>query len=229
MSDTNRVLPLFFSLDIERLKSDLEICLNGEWRAHFNTRDYSGNWSSISLRSPSGNETDILPVQSETGYRDTPLLEKCIYFREVLNLFECEIEAVRLLKLAPGAEIKTHRDAQTGYQYGFFRLHVPIMTNENVWFEVDGQPLQMKESECWYADFTLPHAAKNEGDADRIHLVIDCRRNVWTDKLFRSAGYDFNAENTSSETNAMIIEQLEGLNTPAARELIMEISGSIKG
>jgi quercetin dioxygenase-like cupin family protein len=232
MSDANRLIQLLFPLDPERLKSDLEICLGREWRAHFNSRDYTGNWSSISLRSASGNESDILPIQTEGGYRDTPLLDKCGYFREILRLFDCEIEGARLLNLAPGAEIKTHADAQTGYQHGFFRLHIPVVTNEKVWFEIDGRPLQMKEGQCWYADFSLPHAAKNDGETDRIHLVIDCRRNDWTDELFKSAGYDFvaekNAQAVPAETQAAMIKQLEMINTPTSRKLIRELIGSLE-
>jgi hypothetical protein len=37
----------------------------------------------------------------------------------------------------------------------------------------------MKEGECWYLNFNLPHRVKNSGTADRIHLVIDCVVNDW--------------------------------------------------
>ena len=37
----------------------------------------------------------------------------------------------------------------------------------------------MAEGECWYLNFSLPHKVANNGDKDRIHLVVDCMLNHW--------------------------------------------------
>ena len=177
-----------FSYEKQKLVTDLGICQQADWLIHFNQNDFTGRWSSFALRSISGSELDILATPNAT-YQATKTLDKCIYFKEIVDSFECEKEAIRLLSLSPDSYIKEHRDSAAGYEDGFFRIHVPIQTNEKVIFRVNGNILPMREGECWYANFNLPHFVSNEGKNDRIHLVIDCLRNDWSDKLFDMIGY----------------------------------------
>ncbi|WP_339705616.1 aspartyl/asparaginyl beta-hydroxylase domain-containing protein [Algoriphagus aquimarinus] len=37
----------------------------------------------------------------------------------------------------------------------------------------------MKEGECWYLRLSDPHRVLNEGETDRIHLVMDLKVNDW--------------------------------------------------
>src|SRR5690606_1308503 len=104
----------------------------------------------------------------------TELLQKCAYFKEILNHLKCEKESVRLLCLAPGSEIKEHSDPHLGYEFGWFRLHIPIVTDQKVEFYVNGNSIKMQPGECWYANFHLPHSVKHKGSVNRVHLVIDC-------------------------------------------------------
>ncbi len=160
-------------------------------------------------------------------YRDTPLLEKCPYFKEIVSGFECGLESVRLLALAPGSRIKTHRDRGLAYSQGCFRLHIPILTDPDVEFLVDDEPVTMQAGECWYANFDLPHSVTHHGKTRRIHLVIDGKRNDWTDKLFKKAGYDFAADNASRKiderTRALMIESLKAMGTETALKIIAEL------
>jgi hypothetical protein len=181
-------LQLPFKFDQVRLLHDLQICEKELWMPHYNSAQYEGTWNSISLRSASGQNQDITSF-ANTSYQDTPLLHKCKYFQEIVNLLECDKEAVRLLRLSPKSEIKEHTDNETSYEEGFFRLHIPILTNEAVIFKVNGEIIPMKHGECWYANFQLPHSVVNGGDEARVHLVIDCLRNEWSDLLFAQAGY----------------------------------------
>src|ERR1044072_4299800 len=93
----NSFLKLPFQFDAFRLQRDLEACLALNWNPHFNQNDFSGDWSGIALRSSSGNETDIFSHPGSV-FKDTPLLGACPYFCELLALFECEKETVRLLR-----------------------------------------------------------------------------------------------------------------------------------
>lgn len=43
--------------------------------------------------------------------------------------------------------------------------------------------INMKEGECWYLDIRKPHKAINQGDTNRIHLVVDIKL---TDKVINS-------------------------------------------
>ena len=215
--------------DERRLFDDLKRCQGLVWPTHFNTKDYTGKWSSLSLRSASGSETDIFS-NANAVYHDTPLLSRCGYFREVIDFFECPKETVRLLSLSPGSFIREHRDPDAGYQDGFFRIHIPIQTNPEVVFKLNGKQLPMQPGDCWYADFTLPHFVSNAGEQDRIHLVIDCIRNDWSDHLFREAGYDFEKDKEvylSEDTKRKMISELEHFQTETSRKLITDLKAQL--
>lgn len=218
-------LPL--QLDPARLAADTERCLRSPWVKHVNQQVYRGEWTSIALRSSSGGAADILSVPDAEGYRDTPLLAECPYFRDVVASFACEKESIRLLRLAAGSVIHEHRDPGSSYSDGFFRLHVPITTNDEVRFVVGGVRLMMKPGECWYADFGLPHSVENPGTTDRIHLVIDGRRNPWSDGLFARAGYDFEADARARamdpETRRRVVEALRERGTDIDLKLAAEL------
>lgn len=218
-------IKLPFSYSKSRLQADLTLCQKIDWPLHFNQNDFTGHWSSFSLRSISGNESDILATPNAV-FQDTPTLQKCKYFQEIINQFDCPKEAVRLLSLSPNSYIKEHTDAASGYEDGFFRIHIPIQTNEKVVFRVNGKVLPMQTGECWYANFNLPHYVANDGDCDRIHLVIDCLRNEWSDALFAEIGYDFEAEKKGkydNKTKLLMIEHLSLMKTEAADELIKSL------
>ncbi|TND07563.1 MAG: Aspartyl/Asparaginyl beta-hydroxylase [Bacteroidetes bacterium] len=218
----NTAFRLPFSFEADCLQEELRIALERDWSAHYNSADYAGSWESISLRSMSGKEDDARAFAG-AQFHDTPLLEKLPYIQSVVRHFECPIETVRLLRLAAGSEIKEHRDPEGGYEDGYLRIHIPVQTNEQVTFIVGGENIPMKNGECWYADFNLPHSVKNESGSDRVHLVIDGVRNVWTDDLFRQCGYDFEAgaKKTRPGRDALqrMIDELRLQNTPAALQL----------
>ena len=221
-------LKMPFHFSEEMLLMDLEVCKNYNFTSHFNKNDYSGDWTSISLRSPNGEMHNIfaLPENGEK-YKDTELLQKCTYFKEIIDSFECEKESIRLLNLKPDSDIKEHTDYNLGYEDGIFRIHIPITTNENVHFFINSEEIKMLPATCWYGNFNLKHSVRNEGKTDRIHLVMDCLRNEWSDKLFAKNGYNFEAENTqpeySRETKMQMIEQLKLMDTEISKEMILQL------
>lgn len=227
----NAALLIRKNIDIQKLDNDLRICLNAQWKEHFNSNDYSGSWTVIALRSQSGNAGDILANDSDHPFRDTDLMGKCGYVKALLSEMLFEKETVRLLRLQPGSIVKEHRDMGLGYQFGYFRLHIPLLTDASVEFMVGGNNIPMKQGECWYADFDLPHCVKNESSRERIHLVIDGKRNAWTDEWFADAGYDFEeekrAKDYSLETKRQMIEQLRFIKTAVADEMIKKLEQEI--
>ncbi|MFD2569036.1 aspartyl/asparaginyl beta-hydroxylase domain-containing protein [Spirosoma soli] len=216
-----------FTFDEEALAKDLATCQRLHWQQHFNQKDYSGTWTSISLRSATGRAEDIYAHSANNTFTDTSLLAECSYFRYICDQFLCEKEAIRLLSLAPGSRINEHTDPGTGYPHGMFRVHIPIQTVEAVRFRVAGVDLPMRAGECWYANFHLPHSVQNDGLLERVHLVIDCQRNSWSDEIFRQAGYDFTEEaralDHSPETKRQMLAELSRLDSDAARTLIIQL------
>jgi len=214
--------------DRERLKADLAKVLAHNWTAHYNSAAYSGSWTSIALLSAGGKSGNInaLPNEQEP-VTETEVMEGCAYFREVLNSFECTKTTARLLRLDAGAVINPHRDYCLGYEDGVFRIHIPIITNPEVEFILAGERIVMEEGSCWYIDANEEHSVANKGSADRIHLVIDGNRNDWTDSLFFSMAAEEQFRSSEKETSGLvqqqIIDELERMGTPAAKELLKQM------
>jgi hypothetical protein len=208
---------MFF--DPEKLKNDVYKIIDKNWINHYNTNDYSGKWTSIALMSQNGKSNSIFALPNgEDKLVATEILDSCSYFEEILNSFLFEKTAVRLLKLDVGATVKPHRDNCLGYEDGCFRLHIPIITNSDVEFVLDGNRLIMNEGECWYIDANFIHSVANRGSEDRIHLVIDGLRNEWTDRLFfkEADQNDFvrPATKISEKEKQLMIAELKRMNPP---------------
>lgn len=205
----NNYLKLPLNFDKEKLNHDCQVALKTSWIPHFNSNDYSGSWKAIALRALGGQSENVMPLagnnsEKENTYQFTPLLDKCPYFKSILEDLHYELEAVRLLKLDPGSIIKEHTDRGLGYEAGEFRIHIPIQTNPGVTFFSSGEPFQPQPGECWYLNAGQPHAVENLGKTPRVHLVIDGHQNEWTDELFKKAGYDFESERLKNKFSKKI-------------------------
>ncbi len=177
-------LQLSAHFDAARLQADLDRIVANDFVPHFNTRYYEGDWSAVPLRSIGGAIDQIYPDPTASrAFADTPLLARCPYVRQVLAFFQCPQNSVRFLRLKPGSVVKEHRDYRLSFSDGEVRLHIPVRTNPDVVFHLAGKRVVMKEGECWYNDFTLPHSVNNRGETDRVHLVIDCVVNEWLSEM----------------------------------------------
>jgi gentisate 1,2-dioxygenase len=106
-------------------------------------------------------------------------------------------------------------------------MHIPIVTNPDVEFILDGERIIMNEGECWYIDANFIHSVANKGTEDRIHLVIDGIRNEWTDDLFfKQADKNrfIKPEKTlSDDEKTQIIAELKRMNTEASQKIIDDL------
>src|SRR4051794_17039424 len=175
-------LPLTF--DTRRLHEDLAALDPADWAPHFNQRQYAGDWSGVPIRSTPGAHVPLYPDPTRDDFIDLPVLARLPYVADVLARFACPLGFVRLLRLSAGSQVLEHRDHCLSYEDGEVRLHIPIQTNPGVEFAVEGRAIPMREGECWYINFNLPHRIDNRGTTDRVHLVIDCRVNTWLDGMF---------------------------------------------
>jgi hypothetical protein len=175
-------LQLPLSFDPARLRRDLEALSATPWTAHFVEQNYEGDWSVIPLRCAAGESHPIRMIYSDpmaTVFLDTPFLELCPYFREVIAAFACEVRSVRLMRLTPGSIIKEHSDHDLGVEFGVARVHIPVTTNPDVDFRLNGARVEMKAGNAWYLRLSNPHAVANRGSSDRVHLVLDLVADDW--------------------------------------------------
>ena len=176
-------LPLRF--DSRGLQADVDALAPEDWVPHFNTGCYEGDWSGAALRSVGGVAGRLYPDPNASApFGDTPLLDRCLHARAVLQRFACPLLAVRFLRLGPGSRIREHRDHNLGFEDGEVRIHVPVSSGPGVEFLHDGEPVAMAEGEAWYLDLNRPHAVANGGDRPRIHLVVDCVVDDWLRSQF---------------------------------------------
>lgn len=160
------------------------------WIRHFVPDNYRGDWSVVPLRAPADAVHPIMQITSPPGCIDwveTKYLGACPAILSALDLLECELDAVRLMRLGPGSEIREHRDHDLSAEYGAARLHLPLTTSPDVEFLVNQKPVPMQPGEFWYLRLADPHAVFNRGGGDRVHLVIDVRMNDWLAGMLRKA------------------------------------------
>lgn len=232
--EITKYLKFPMQFDEQRLVEDLSKAMEAQWIPHFNMGGYTGNWKVVSLYAKDGNEQNIFAFSADNAVvSETPLMKECPYFREVLDYFKFPVLSVRLLRLEVGAEIKPHTDHELGYEDGQFRLHIPIVTNPEIEFILDGERLTMLPGECWYTNVNFVHSVANRGTKDRVHLVIDGERNAWTDELFfaQAPESSFEAdreENLSPDTIVRMLEELRSNPQMAGHPIIEELERKLE-
>jgi aspartyl/asparaginyl beta-hydroxylase (cupin superfamily) len=76
-----------------------------------------------------------------------------------------------LVKLSEESDIDPHSDS--GDYLGLVRRHhIPIVTNDRVYFSVGGERKHLRAGECWEINNNRVHSVENRG-GERIHLIID--------------------------------------------------------
>jgi aspartyl/asparaginyl beta-hydroxylase (cupin superfamily) len=71
----------------------------------------------------------------------------------------------------PGTKLITHQDSPDK-----IRVHIPIFTNTQSNWNINGQEYHMEPGWAYLVNTTLPHSVENKGNTDRIHLY----GKVWT-------------------------------------------------
>ncbi|QNP41218.1 aspartyl/asparaginyl beta-hydroxylase domain-containing protein [Lysobacter solisilvae (ex Woo and Kim 2020)] len=79
---------------------------------------------------------------------------------------------VMLARMAPGGVIKPHRDMNPAAKWPH-KIHVPLLTNDQVTFFIDGVGYHFPEGEAVEVSNMAVHAVENAGPTDRIHLIFE--------------------------------------------------------
>lgn len=185
LDDPDRLrLPLRF--DVAALQADLARLEQQDWTAHFVTSNYSGQWDVLPLRAQAGAVHPVMMIYSDptvSDWVDTPVLAHAPALAAAIAAFRCPVEAARLMRLTPGSAIHEHRDHDLDAAEGRARIHVPVTSNPDVEFLLNGTAVTMQPGEAWYLRLADPHSVRNDGASDRVHLVIDVRVNGWLEGM----------------------------------------------
>lgn len=127
---------------------------------------------------------------------------------EIINKLEDHVVGksarVLLIKLEAGKDVTEHVD-NGDYLSTVRRYHIPLITNDKVFYTVNSETISMKKGECWEINNLKPHSVINNSNEDRIHLLID----ILPEYCFRSVNnfekeYDLRiVENFISEDDAI--------------------------
>lgn len=225
-----KYLKLPFLFDTGLLQQEVNALSAMQWLPHYQVKHYEGEWTAIPLRSIGGKADDVFISPTDNrDYRDTVFLESSPYLQQVLQSFQCTLQAVRLLKLNAGSIIKEHRDAELNFESGEIRLHIPVCTHPDVEFLLDKERIAPQEGECWYMNFNLPHSIQNNSSINRIHLVIDAVVNDWVKELFASPAITVKKETAdlsgvlSDDTKRKMILQFREMNTTLSHQMADEL------
>ena len=75
-------------------------------------------------------------------------------------------------KLLAGGVIARHRDAHPSFAVGH-RIHVPLVTNDNVDFAVGSSIYNLKEGIAYEISNLDEHGVHNRSSEDRVHFIFD--------------------------------------------------------
>jgi len=79
---------------------------------------------------------------------------------------------ILFVKLLPHTIICTHRDVSDLLK-NTHRIHLPIITNENIDFYIHDKKYNLKEGILYEINNTLEHSVENNSSFDRVHLILD--------------------------------------------------------
>ena len=83
-----------------------------------------------------------------------------------------ELGRVLIVKLKPGGVVTPHVDEGT-YADHYARFHVAVTGSDKATLTAGGETHHIEPGEAWWFDHKVEHSARNDGDTDRIHIIID--------------------------------------------------------
>lgn len=175
LSQLDLAYKLPFAYDPKQLQDDLQQVLsNVRMVPHFSPDDHDGGWSAVGLIAADG---DPQKLARGGTYSKTPVLKHAPYMECIIDNLPSNKLRVRLMRFEKRKNIFWHYDAGENLDGPVVRLHIPVVTNEKVEFQISHHNVRWKAGEFWYGDFSFPHRLRNGGEEDRIHLVIDLEIN----------------------------------------------------
>src|SRR5438132_10901893 len=142
-----------FAFDPDLLVRDLaSATASFGWIEHFVKQNYDGEWSVIPLRGKAGATHPVMMIYADPSARefaDTPVLQNCPYFREVLEQFRCPLHAVRLMRLTPRSRLKEHADLDLSLDERRARIHIAVTTSPEVDFYLNRSHIDMEAGSAW--------------------------------------------------------------------------------
>ena len=82
---------------------------------------------------------------------------------------------ILITKIPPNGRIEPHVDSNWHADFYNCKLYIPIQTNQYCMNRCEEELVVMRQGDCWYFNNAVEHEVMNNGDDDRITLII-CMR-----------------------------------------------------
>jgi Flp pilus assembly protein TadD len=169
----NNYLQLHHDFDVEALKKKIEAIPAGKWLESERERLFAVHKDTQSVllvlfEDFKHEKPEFLDLYFELQNELKPLVD------HVASYYQNNGFIVRFLlaKLLAGGKIPHHTDA--GFSLlNCHRVHIPVITNDEVVFVVGGEEKNMQVGEFWEINNGIDHAVENRSGEDRIHIIID--------------------------------------------------------
>ena len=129
-------------------------------------------------------ETKTIPLIFDTDFRlsNPTYLNQYETFKDEFKIINSKLKKIYgkgfiiraiLVLLKSNSKIDKHID--TGQSLSIcHRVHIPIITNKEVLFEIDNEIKNLKEGEMWEINNSEKlHSVTNNSNTNRIHLIVD--------------------------------------------------------
>jgi hypothetical protein len=170
------------SFDAQRLRDDVQRALAAHSPTQNHRSNHSGGWAGVGLMTANGEPEHIGGYTGD--FSKTRALRSTPYLEQLVDELECEKQRVRIMQLAPGADIFWHRDHELDRDV--VRVHIPVVTNRGVLMQLCHEDCRWQPGELWFGDFAFPHRLRNTSRETRIHIVLDLVANAFVRALFPS-------------------------------------------
>jgi uncharacterized protein YecA (UPF0149 family) len=165
MQLAHEFIKLPYRFDVDRLREEILAFDESQWCPH--PDGFEGNSSLPLVTVNGGINNKFIGVM-----QPTEALLSASYLQQVISSFGQVIGRSRLMRLAPGTKVPSHSDTNLHW-YRRVRIHIPVITDDEVIFKCGSKSLNMKAGDAWIFDSWKYHEVHNNGQTNRVHLVID--------------------------------------------------------
>jgi hypothetical protein len=174
------ILQLPYSADLTKFIEYVNTFSDDEWNS-WSFRQTLGNHESTNTIKIQWIPLTVKKYDETLIERNEPIYSIATEFlKDTLNFlkeyYDGTIFKIILPRLKAGSSIGLHRDSSFSLMVPH-RVHIPIVTNEDVMFGCGASRLNMKVGNLYEINNSLKHWVVNRSHQDRIHLIVDVIEN----------------------------------------------------
>jgi hypothetical protein len=139
-----------------------------------------GKVQQFSLYNESGRTEDY---KGDFGYRGDARKKRLVLpemksIARLAKLFGGSLRNLRLNGIARGSGLSAHEEGSIQSHAGgtvyIARFHLPVFSNDRAFVYLDDERFRYEEGHLYFFNHGCVHAATNDGDDPRYHIVLDC-------------------------------------------------------